>query len=1294
MLTIPVKLDLDAGAAEAALKNFERGAKDALAEIVELNGKKVNIDFKFSTSGEPVVKELNDQQAALKRTTDAYNRLSGGQQNSIGRTKKIIAQFKKQRDSLAVNSKEFKIASAAIRKFEDRLRGLQGIQKGSIADLKIKKAKLVELRNAVKLNSPEYARLTAEIDKFDATLKGSNAQLDKSTKKSLGFVSVFAKIAIVSAGIQSISAALRSVGNAVDVYTRRTKDVEAFNLAVQNVGFTQAETTAIFNQAERTANALGAPLQQVEKSYRRMIPALKAIGTSAQDSDKFIEAISARSQTLGLNTEQSGRLLEAFAQVLSKGKLQAEELNQQISELDGAFRTQLADALGVTTAQLNEMITAGEVTADVFVKAVNNMANGAEALRARVAEGNLTIQQFQNIISNIDTKNIENIGKAVEPALKSFLAIRLAIADFISEFSQTSVFNFLVITFNGIAKGIELFVKGLLSAISAVNSALSVFAPFANFILTIGEEFGGLVGTLTQVGISFGLATGAVLLYKKALNMRSTMQDFIKNNAEKVASMKATVLTAAKFAVPIAAATIAIQAFSGAIKDGTKAGQEFDTSLKDLDDQFKDLGVNIPTAEGIIGSFIKEALGLGMLARMSAGAQISEQMTRVKNAARASAEAMRKLGVETKDISSFNNVNTQSLKDLLVAERNRQKTMQIGLDTAERRLKIFEREGGASLGLAEKTKLQIKRLKEEQKLNNENIIVIEQVLNARGKNADAINKETNALEKLTEATEKNLSQNELRSIQARTAAIKELGQETELLAAANLGIDQAQSEADLAVYQKELQLINQLGTSVKGLSADEKKRATELTSLIAKERNKQAQLEVESQAAVIAGFERGVDRVNQKVSVLGQSASALQSSFDNTTSTFVSGLQTATTLIDTVVSREIEGLEIGSKKRKDIILAQLRAQARAIQTENTLAQLRLTVQNQVAQSEARIQQGQYRVLAAQAREKGNVGMAQTLDQAANAQDEIIRALQLQEQVERRILNINKQSQQQALIDKGIKEKLGGSAKEVAQKIGVQVVSLREAVKEQRAIDTLVNQFSTKMAAAAVNAQELKEEMQQTAMSEGQQSAEAVKTALNDANGAAQGLNAVMESVNTSFMNVNTSGEKIVDTLKDAVREAENLIRLTGSGSNARAMGGPVTGGQQYTVNDGGGREAFLSNTGKFSMLPAARNIQWTAPSSGTIISAKVLKAMQRNQRHNGAISNARVDQGPAPKLMAATAMTSDSGSLAKQISTAMSGSTSNRITNNVTIQSQSPVNDASDLMTNVARMRLRNARRF
>ena len=1299
MLSIPVKLDLDAGAAEAALKNFEKGAKDALAEIVELNGKKVNIDFKFSTSGEPVVKELNEQQAALKRTTDAYNRLTGGQENSIGRTKKIISQFKKQRDSLAVNSKEFKIASANVRKFEDRLRALQGIQKGSIADLKVKRAKLIELRDAVKLNSPEYARLSAEIDKFDASLKNNSKEVDKSTKKTLGFVSVFAKIAIVSAGIQSISAALRSVGNAIDVYTRRTKDVEAFNLAIQNVGFSQAETTRIFNQAERTANALGAPLQQVEKSYRRMIPALKAVGTSAEDSDKFIEAISARSQTLGLNTEQSGRLLEAFAQVLSKGKLQAEELNQQISELDGAFRTQLADALGVTTAELTEMISNSEITADVFVEAMNKMEHGVEALRARVAQGNLTVQQFQNIISNIETKNIEVIGKAIEPAIKAFLSIRLAVADFIKEFVKSPQFFMLATTFNGIAKGVENFVKSLLNALNVIGQLTSTLTQIINFVLSLDAGFGGLVGALTQFTLVLAGTNAALILGTKTKILYAAAAKKLGENALFASlGLKATFIAAAKLAGPLTIALAGINLVSEAFKRGAKKGAEFDAELTEIEERMKSIAEFSPPTSNGIQRFFENVFGfivrMGDPETTGSFSNIQSQINRVGAVSTAMSNKVKKLGINFDDLGSFANISSEDLKEFTGQVKQQDKANRKALKTAELRLANLREQEPHNNLLINLLERQIEQLKGEVKINEKRIPVLNKVNQLRGEDVEATEEQIDLLEELKQKTDQSISANSLKALEARTDAVRELGRETELLAAANIGIDQAQSEADLGAYKEELRDLNALRTSLQGLTADEKERATELTTLIAQEREKQAQLAIDAQNAVIEGFEQGVDRVNQKVSVLGQSASALQGSFDSTTSNFVSGLQAATGLIDQVVSREIEGLEVGSAKRKAIITEQLKAQAQAIETENSLAKLKLSVQNQVAQSEARIQQGQLQVMAAQARMSGNEGLAQSLDAAAAAQNDIIAALQLQEKVEKRILDINKQTQQQALIDKGLKEEIGQTAKDVANKIGVQVVNLKEAKKEQQAIDRLVQQYSNKMANAATNAQDLKEETQKTAMKEGKNNAGKIADALGDADGAAEGLNTVMNAVNGTFINVAESGDRIKRTLQDAITEANSLIRVTNTGGAARAMGGPVTGGQQYTVNDGGGREAFLSNTGKFSMLPAARNIQWTAPSSGTIISAQVLKAMQRNQRHNGVISNARVDQGPAPKLMATTAMTSDSGSLAKQITTAMSGSTANRITNNVTIQSQSPVNDASDLMTNVARMRLRNSRRF
>ena len=149
--------------------------------------------------------------------------MSGGQANSIARTKKIIQQFKQERDALSVTSKGYKEASDTVKRFEGQLRSLQGIQAGSIADLKNQRAELVGLRDATAINSPEFKRLTGEIAKFDK-------QLAATKPKANSFVQAFAKIAIVSAGIQAVGGALRSVGNAVDVYVRRTRMLRVFNL--------------------------------------------------------------------------------------------------------------------------------------------------------------------------------------------------------------------------------------------------------------------------------------------------------------------------------------------------------------------------------------------------------------------------------------------------------------------------------------------------------------------------------------------------------------------------------------------------------------------------------------------------------------------------------------------------------------------------------------------------------------------------------------------------------------------------------------------------------------------------------------------------------------------------------------------------------------------------------------------------------------------------------------------------------------------------------------------------------
>ena len=518
MLTIPIRVDAKVADIDKAFRDLENGIEDAFRSLIQLDGKQINIKYNFASNGEKVASQISDQEALIDKLLKTEKKQIVVQKGSLAQVKESVRLLTKQRDSLNRSNPAWTEYSNKVRNAQVQLRALQGVQSGSIADIRQQKSELLSLKEAVRVNSPEFQRLSGEIKKLDD-------QLTQTTSKQVNFRKILGDIAVFSAAFAAVSGSIRAIGNALGVYVTRTKEVESFNLAIRNVGITQAETSRIFKQAETTANSLGTPLQQVEKSYKRMVPALRAVGATSDETDKFVASVSARTQTLGLNTEQSGRLLEAFAQVLSKGKLQAEELNQQISELDGAFRTQFADALGVTTEALNELISQSQITADIFVKTVNKMENGVEALQRRVKNGNLTIQQFQNVIQNLETKNIENIGKQLEPAVRAFLRIRLAIAEFVKEFQKTAAFRLLVTIFNQTSKGIETLIKNILSLFNAISTLLSPILTVIDSILKLDAGFGGLIGIVINAAAAFYLVGKAIAAIKFVKGIKA-LQDF------------------------------------------------------------------------------------------------------------------------------------------------------------------------------------------------------------------------------------------------------------------------------------------------------------------------------------------------------------------------------------------------------------------------------------------------------------------------------------------------------------------------------------------------------------------------------------------------------------------------------------------------------------------------------------------------------------------------------------------------------------------------------------------------
>ena len=177
--------------------------------------------------------------------------------------------------------------------------------------------------------------------------------------------------------------------------------------------------------------------------------------------------------------------------------------------------------------------------------------------------------------------------------------------------------------------------------------------------------------------------------------------------------------------------------------------------------------------------------------------------------------------------------------------------------------------------------------------------------------------------------------------------------------------------------------------------------------------------------------------------------------------------------------------------------------------------------------------------------------------------------------------------------------------------------------------------------------------------------------------------AAIESLNEQIVKageLKTAMETAYAAAKKANQEAARAPVSTGgsapgSGTNsARASGGPVTGGAKYTVNELG-KEAFLSASGRLSMINSKAFGTWKAPSSGTVIPAHLTK--QLNVPSGGV------------NLNAAAGMNAGKAGGVSGMMAAIQSARGDTFNQSVTVQSANPVQAANNMMVEMTRLKRR-----
>ena len=142
------------------------------------------------------------------------------------------------------------------------------------------------------------------------------------------------------------------------------KKIDQSNRALKAITGTTEEYNRAKTMLRVSAEEFGIRILDLTKSYVRFYAASKASTLSTKELDTIFNKVSKSSAVLGLSADETHGVLKALEQMMSKGKVQAEELRGQLGDrLPGAFVI-MAQSMGITTGELDNMLKKGGVIAD------------------------------------------------------------------------------------------------------------------------------------------------------------------------------------------------------------------------------------------------------------------------------------------------------------------------------------------------------------------------------------------------------------------------------------------------------------------------------------------------------------------------------------------------------------------------------------------------------------------------------------------------------------------------------------------------------------------------------------------------------------------------------------------------------------------------------------------------------------------------------------------------------------------------------------------------------------------
>lgn len=458
-----------------ALKTLEKHlgiTKDAVVELVKSMGGSISNEAlkKFLP-----VKELKDFTGELGKLSAEYRKLSSAAGQAMSQE-----AWEKFRDNAAI-----KAAYDATKK----------------------------LNEGQKLTAKNFAEIAKQANVSVDAVKRYIAAAEQASNINRGWTGIFTP-SNVAAGAQSALSAFGVVGGMYGLaeltkaaYQASLK-MDNLNMAFQSIYGTAAAAGVKLEYVAAISDKLGLSFLDTAEGAKKLFAAAK--GTEVEkNAEEIFTAFSTMGAALKLTGSEMESVFLAVSQMISKGKVSAEELRLQLAErMPGAVNL-FAKAIGKTTAELDDMLQKGEVGLDSLVKFAAEVQKTYAAGADAASQG---LQAQLNRVSNawfelkkafVDAEGSAKAVGYVANALKSLTDLVPAITEL----------------------GAKLLVFGSIAA------TLKVFATVGSYVLsfeaaiaTATKSVGGFVAVLNL------LKAHPIFLVASALTAAYTAYDMLTDD--------------------------------------------------------------------------------------------------------------------------------------------------------------------------------------------------------------------------------------------------------------------------------------------------------------------------------------------------------------------------------------------------------------------------------------------------------------------------------------------------------------------------------------------------------------------------------------------------------------------------------------------------------------------------------------------------------------------------------------------------------------------------------------------